>query len=579
MSRPFGRRKKYGGVAVADLDGDGYDDLLCGHHDDHSMQVYFYNPASASFKVAPFYFYRDIHAITPLRIAPSDVGMHFLVSLGGFKGQRPNHPVLFKVIEDRTIVDVTRQYPELMSVRRRGRSAVVMSLRRMPGNVYNTGPGGGTGGMSGSNSNGGSGGNGRDSGSSGNGGNKKKDGLKEKSVRKSNSSSSRTLTRRGIPELLLLNRRDDTFDQNKVFSIRRPRRPSSSFSSSAERKAPSANAPATMVSMEHLRGRAIRAAPSEYGGVIDIDGDNVLELLLLTDLSLWRVDSYLKLSNITSTAIRGFDFKPAEIRHNGLYTGANAFVALDYDNDGDWDMYVTLSATGHRSWVFWHVHDALFRNDGKGVYDNVIEDSGIPLFPAQSRGVTAADFDNDGWIDIFVTRYKAEDVLLRNNQGDGTFTPVWNIGFAKDGMETRGDMALATDYDRDGGVDLIVSEGSWDLRKHGGYYRVLRNTWRTGNSFLLVRVKSAPGGKATSLHALVKVSVKLEGGWEKRGRTRTLMRRVESPGTMVSNSYVETVHFGLGRASRVGRVWVTWMDGSTASKTGVKVNGTIVFGR
>lgn len=550
---------------MADLDGDGYDDLLCGHHDDRTMQVYFYNPSSASFKAASFYFYRDIHAITPLRLSPDDVSMHFLVSLGGFKGQRPNHPALFKVLPDRTIVDVTRQFPDLIKVRRRGRSAVVMSLRRMVGESYNTGSGGG--GMNGSNGNGS--GNGSGSGGGGNGGKKKEKKTMRNSVR--SSSNSRTLKRRGIPELLLLNRRDETYDQNKVFSILRTRR--SSSSSSKARKTATVSSPATELSREHLRGRTIRAAPSEYGGVIDIDGDNVLELLLLSDLSLWRVDTYLTLSNITSTSLRGFDSKPSELRHNGLYTGANAFVAFDYDNDGDWDIYVTLSATGHRSWIFWRVHDALFRNDGSGVYDNVITQSRIPLYPAQSRGVTAADFDNDGWIDLFLTRYNAADVLLRNNQGDGTFTPVWNIGFAKDGMETKGDMALATDYDRDGRVDLIVSEGSWDSTKHGGYYRVLRNMWRTGNSFLLVRVKSSRGGKATSLHALVKVNVRLD------GRMRTLMRRVESPGTMVSNSYVETVHFGLGRATRVERVWVMWMDGSTASKTAVRVNGTIVFGR
>lgn len=401
-------------------------------------------------------------------------------------------------------------------------------------------------------------------------------------------SNGRTLRRRGIPELLLLNRRDDSFDQNKVFSIRRPRPPSSS----------SRSIPHTQLSMEHLRGRAIRAAASEYGGVIDIDGDNVLELLLLTDLSLWRVDSYLTLSNITSSALRNFASKPSILKHNGLYTGANAFVALDYDNDGDWDMYVTLSATGHRSWIFWRVHDALFRNDGTGMYDNVIKESGVALYPAESRGVTAGDFDNDGWTDVFVSRYNGGDMLLLNNGGDGTFTTIWNIGFFKDddgrrrsstrnhnnnNNNVKGDMGIAVDYDRDGRLDLIVSEGSWDDRTHGGYYRVLRNKWHTGNGFLLVRVKSAPGGKATSLHALVKVRVRLKqvrgDGHGEEGRVTTMMRRVESPGTMVSNSYVETVHFGLGRASVVERVWVTWMDGSTASRTAVSVNATIVFGR
>src|SRR5580765_1493234 len=101
---------------------------------------------------------------------------------------------------------------------------------------------------------------------------------------------------------------------------------------------------------------------------------------------------------------------------------------LDYDNDGDLDVYVTqgqplgddpkmlADARGRGP-----LKDRLFRNDGNLHFTDVTEQSGINL-QTYGMGVAVGDFDNDGYVDIYRTSLNGA-VLLRNN-GNGTFTDV-----------------------------------------------------------------------------------------------------------------------------------------------------------
>lgn len=82
MLRPYGGRKKYGGPSIADLDGDGWPDLLFGHHGGRAcIQVYF-NNQNGTFTQSDFTFYRDLHGINAMRVHPSEQTMHFLLYRG-----------------------------------------------------------------------------------------------------------------------------------------------------------------------------------------------------------------------------------------------------------------------------------------------------------------------------------------------------------------------------------------------------------------------------------------------------------------------------------------------------------------
>lgn len=142
---------------------------------------------------------------------------------------------------------------------------------------------------------------------------------------------------------------------------------------------------------------------------------------------------------------------------------------IDYDKDGDLDVYITQ---GHMLGegkalkdalfpppVGQPLTDRLFRNDlsvdknGQRIlkFTDVTETAGIKA-SAYGMGVTTGDFDNDGWMDLFVTNYGTNQ-LLRNN-GNGTFTDVTR----KAGLNDPGWSVSAAfvDIDRDGHLDLYV---------------------------------------------------------------------------------------------------------------------------
>ncbi|HVU48414.1 MAG TPA: CRTAC1 family protein [Terracidiphilus sp.] len=124
---------------------------------------------------------------------------------------------------------------------------------------------------------------------------------------------------------------------------------------------------------------------------------------------------------------------------------------LDYDNDGWMDIFLVNSGPCD----FWKpsapVRNALYHNNRDGTFTDVTEKAGVggAYF---GMGVAVADYDNDGWPDIFVTAY-GKCILYKNNH-DGTFTDVTDrAGLATPGWTTS---AVWFDYDNDGRLDLFV---------------------------------------------------------------------------------------------------------------------------
>lgn len=139
-------------------------------------------------------------------------------------------------------------------------------------------------------------------------------------------------------------------------------------------------------------------------------------------------------------------------------TGGGA-VWFDYNNDGLLDLYVVsgkpLEAGMHpyplRKPPQVTPHNHLYRNDGNGKFTDVTEQAGV-AGDIYGMGATAADYDNDGNVDLLVTGYGR--VILYRNNGNGTFTDVT----AKAGLDVKGWTVGAAwlDYDRDGCVDVFV---------------------------------------------------------------------------------------------------------------------------
>ena len=143
----------------------------------------------------------------------------------------------------------------------------------------------------------------------------------------------------------------------------------------------------------------------------------------------------------------------------------------DYDNDGDQDLYVTSTRGGN----------VLFRNRGDGVFDDVTKEAGVELI-AHSQSASFIDYDSDGDLDLFVTNTaewttaqrhasdlyyegkailfelvdsKGEPNIMYRNEGDGTFVDVTEeLGLG--GTSWGGDIA-SFDVDDDGDLDMVVS--------------------------------------------------------------------------------------------------------------------------
>ena len=127
---------------------------------------------------------------------------------------------------------------------------------------------------------------------------------------------------------------------------------------------------------------------------------------------------------------------------------------FDYDQDGWLDIYLT---NGDRLDEHWPAGKAptthLFKNNRDGTFSDVTEKSGIGRTGWQT-GVCVGDYNNDGWDDLFCC-FWGHNILFRNN-GDGTFTDVTRkAGLWKD--EVRwGSGCSFLDYDRDGHLDLFI---------------------------------------------------------------------------------------------------------------------------
>ena len=232
-------------------------------------------------------------------------------------------------------------------------------------------------------------------------------------------------------------------------------------------------------------GYGMGVAVSDY----DNDGDPDLYLTHFGPNRLYRNNGDGTFSDVTGRAgVAGAEWS----------TGAAFF---DYDRDGAPDLYVVnyLDATfernppcemkGIRAYChprhFAGVPDRLYRNLGDGRFGDVSRSSGILNPEGKGLGVVAADFDGDGWVDLYVANDSVRNVLLRN-KGDGTFSDVTLLsgtGYNSQAQAEAGMGVDAADYDGDSLLDIFVTNYDLEtnaLYRYQGNWLFGDERWRSG---------------------------------------------------------------------------------------------------
>jgi len=280
-------------------------------------------------------------------------------------------------------------------------------------------------------------------------------------------------------------------------------------------------------------------------GAADYDNDGWPDLFVAND----GLNAYLYHNEHDGTFTEVGLLAGMALTGRGQTMAAMCISLGDYDNDGWLDLYIS---------DFQKSSDHIWHNDGKGGFQEVSDQAGItvPTHDVLSFGGGFFDYDNDGWLDLFIANghvypeveksaqfahYKQINSLF-HNQGNGKFVETTNQ--AGSGFQTPyvGRGVAFADFDNDGFVDVLVAN-------NGDPPLLLHNSGGNGNHFInfkLVGVKSNRDG----MGARIRVQA---GGISQ-------IREVAGGGSYLSQSDLRA-NFGLGGATRAEIVEVKWPSG------------------
>lgn len=242
------------------------------------------------------------------------------------------------------------------------------------------------------------------------------------------------------------------------------------------------------------------------------------------------------------------------VNENGSEQGSMGVTVADYDHDGKFDLFITN---------FDDDYNTLYHNDGRNSFTDVSHAARVAAvsLPYVGWGTKFFDYDNDGWVDIFVGNghvypqipsYRQRNFLHRNNR-DGTFTELGEQ-LGPPFLEKRSARGVAFgDLDNDGDVDIVINnlDGAPQLLHNDG--------GNAGNAVLIktVGVKSNRDG--------IGAKIKIVSG------DLTQTDEVRSGDSYISQSDLR-LHFGLEKRTKIDLIEVRWPSGVVDKISDASVN-------
>jgi len=269
--------------------------------------------------------------------------------------------------------------------------------------------------------------------------------------------------------------------------------------------------------------------------VYDYENDNDLDIFQANDHQL----NFMFRNDAGTFKDVGVEIGVAA-NNQGRGTGSMHGTIGDIDGDGLIDILVADLT-----------HGALYRNLGKGLFEDVIESSGV-LGSLAGKGTWASalfDYDNDGDLDIFAANGTAEELILQypvllENDGKGHFKNTGPDRGKYFSTKRSGRGCAIWDYDNDGDLDIIVSHV--DLKATPA---LLRNDGGNKNHWLGLILKGK-NGPASAIAAKVTVTA---------GGKKQVLINQWSTGYLSNND--PRLHIGLGNEKKIETMEIHWSDG------------------